>query len=148
WHSKFLLKQASGDMPDCLFECDCTITSSIRAGALEPLDDLIAGDDRFNRENYFEIAWNASEFEGATYGLPYDGGSLALFYNLNLFEEAGVEPLDPETPISWDELIELGKRLTKDRGGKRADEDGFDASRIVQYGLAPNTGTPWPWVWG
>ncbi len=148
WHEKFLLKQASGDVPDCLFECDCTITSSIRAGALEPLDDYLAGDARFNRDNYLEIAWNASSFEGTTYGLPYDGGSMAYFYNLSLFEEAGVEPLDPETPISWEELIEIGKRLTKDRGGKRADEDGFDSGRLLQFGLSPATWMPYTWIWG
>jgi multiple sugar transport system substrate-binding protein len=148
WHDKFLLKQASGDLPDCLFECDCTITSSIRAGALEPLDDLIAGDSRFNKDAYLDIAFNASVFEDQTYGLPYDGGSLVLFYNKSLLEEAGVAPLDPETPMSWDDLIANGKMMTKDRGGKRASEDGFDAGRILQFGLAPNTGIPWTWVWG
>jgi multiple sugar transport system substrate-binding protein len=148
WHDKFLLKQASGDVPDCLFECDCTITSSVRAGALEPLDDFISGDERFATENYLDIAWNASVYEGTTYGLPYDGGSLVFFYNKALFEEAGVEPLDPETPMSWDQMIEIGKQLTKDRGGKRADEDDFDSGRILQYGLAPNTSIPWTWIWG
>ena len=148
WHNEFMLKVASDDAPDCLFECDCTITSSIRAGALEPLDEYLAGDERFNRENYLDIAWNASEFEGATYGLPYDGGSMALFYNKTLFEEAGVEPLDPVTPVSWEELIEIGKRLTKDRGGKRADEDGFDSGRILQFGISPTTWMPYTWIWG
>jgi multiple sugar transport system substrate-binding protein len=148
WHDKFLLKLASGDVPDCLFECDCTITTSIRAGALEPLDDLIAGDSRFKKEDYLPIAFNASVFEEKTYGLPYDGGSLALFYNKSLFEEAGLEALDPKTPLSWDKLVEIGKQLTKDRGGKRASEDGFDAGRILQFGFSPATWLPWVYIWG
>jgi multiple sugar transport system substrate-binding protein len=148
WHDKFLLKLASNDVPDCLFECDCTITTSIRNGALLPLDDLIAGDSRFNKEAYLPIAFNASVFEDQTYGLPYDGGSLVMFYNKSLLEEAGVPPLDPVTPISWDQLIEYSKALTKDRGGKRANEDGFDSGRILQYGLAPASWLPWVYVWG
>lgn len=148
FYQKFQLKLASGDVPDCLFECDCTITSSIRAGALEPLDDLIANDARFNKADYLDISWYTSEFDGKTYGLPYDGGSVVMFYNLDLFEAAGVEPLDPETPITWDQLIEIGKKLTKDRSGKNASEDGFDAGRITQFGFSPATWLPWPWVWG
>src|SRR6478736_5403471 len=49
WAQKFELKLASGQAPDCLFECDCTITTQIRNGALEPLDDLIKNDPRFNK---------------------------------------------------------------------------------------------------
>ena len=147
-YSKFQLKLASGDVPDCLFECDCTITSSIRANALQPLDDLIKADSRFDKSNYLDIAWNSSEFDGKTYGLPYDGGSLVFFYNLDLFKEAGVEPLDPKTPATWDQIIEISQKLTKDRGGKRANEDGFDAGRILQFGMTPSASSPWPWIWG
>lgn len=148
WHDKFLLKLASNDVPDCLFECDCTITTSIRNGALLPLDDLIAADSRFNKDAYLPIAFNASVFEDQTYGLPYDGGSLVIFYNKRLFEEAGIAPLDPVTPMTWDQMIEYGKAMTKDRGGKRASEDGFDSGRILQYGLSPASWLPWVYIWG
>lgn len=148
WDQKFQLKLASGQAPDCLFECDCTITSQIRNGALEPLDDLIKNDTRFNKTDYWDISWYTSEFDGKTYGLPYDGGSVVLFYNLDLFQKAGVEPLDPKTPLTWDKWVEIARKLTVDRNGKRADEDGFDAKRISQFGISPNTSLPWPYVFG
>lgn len=146
WAQKFQLKLASGQAPDCLFECDCTITSEIRNGALEPLDDLIKNDPRFNKDDYWDISWYSSQYDGKTYGLPYDGGSVVLFYNLDLFEKAGVEPLDPKTPMSWDKWIEVARKLTVDRNGKRADEDGFDAKRISQFGISPATWLPWPYI--
>ncbi|MGH2530854.1 MAG: ABC transporter substrate-binding protein [Thermomicrobiales bacterium] len=149
YYQKFQLKLASGTPPDCLFECDCSITSSIRAGALEPLDDLIAADPRFKKEDYLDIAWYTSQYEGKTYGLPYDGGAVAVYYNLDLFEAAQLEPPNPAQPLTWDQFLEYARLLTLDRDGKHPGEDGFDARRIKQYGFNPGaTWLPWLWVWG
>ncbi|MES4785598.1 MAG: ABC transporter substrate-binding protein, partial [Nitrospiraceae bacterium] len=71
------------------------------------------------------------------YGLPYDGGSMALFYNKDLFKAAGLKDLDPETPATWDEILNLARQLTLDMNGKRPGESGFDPRRIKQYGLNP-----------
>jgi len=149
FYQKFQLKLASGTPPDCLFECDCTITSSIRAGALEPLDSFIANDARFDKSDYLPIAWYTSEYEGKTYGLPYDGGSMAMFYNKDLFKQAGIPPLSPKEPITWDQLLEYGRKLTLDRNGKHPGEAGFDPRRIKQYAFDPQASwVPWLWVWG
>ena len=148
FYQKFQLKLASGTPPDSLFECSCTITSSIRAGAVEPLDELIKSDPRFKKDEFLPTAWDTSEFEGKTYGLPYDGGSMAIYCNLDLFEKAGLEPPDPQEPMTWDQVVEYGRQLTLDRNGKRPGQAGFDPKRIKQYGFDPAaSGTPWPWVW-
>lgn len=149
YYQKFQLKLASGTPPDCLFECDCSITSSIRAGALEPLDELMKGDSRFQKADFLPMSWYTSQDQGKTYGLPYDGGSMVLYYNLDLLEEANLDPPDPKEPMSWEQLVEYGQALTIDRNGKRPTDAGFDPKRIKQYGFEPNsTWIPWLWVWG
>ncbi|MCO4781059.1 MAG: ABC transporter substrate-binding protein [Candidatus Cloacimonetes bacterium] len=50
-----------------------------------------------------------------TFGIPDEFTTLALFYNKDLFEEAGLDPHKP--PRSWDEFIEYSKKLTKDLDG-------------------------------
>lgn len=151
FYQKFQLKLASGTPPDSLFEAASSMTSSIRANALAPLDNLMKGDKAFNKQDYLPIAWLTSEAAGKTYGLPYDGGSVVIYYNLDLFEAAKLDPLDPKQPISWDQLLEYGQKLTLDRNGKRPGERGFDPKRIKQYGFDPGAASVWTapvWVWG
>jgi len=53
--------------------------------------------------------------DGKIDGLPQEGCNWALFYRKDLFEKAGLDPSKP--PKTWDELIEYGKKLTKDTNG-------------------------------
>ncbi len=63
---------------------------------------------------------------------------MQLFYNKELFTEAGVPvpPADPQKAWTWDEFLEIAKKLTKDQNGKHPGESGFDPKNIVQYGFA------------
>lgn len=78
-----------------------------------PFDDVISSDE--------EKAWLASfypalmangQVEGKTWGVPFQRSTIVAYYNKDMFEAAG---LDPETaPATWDEMVEMGKALTKD----------------------------------
>lgn len=61
---------------------------------------------------------------------------LLLFYNKDLFDEAGLAypPANVEDAWTWDEFVEVAKKLTKDRDGNTADAANFDSSRIRTYG--------------
>lgn len=79
--------------------------------------------------------------DGSLWGVPQlaDPG-IALFYNEDLLEEAGLTPADLQD-LRWDPsgkddtLLPVLRRLTVDAAGTRADQPGFDPSRIVQYGF-------------
>ncbi|GAA3400164.1 ABC transporter substrate-binding protein [Paenibacillus hodogayensis] len=63
--------------------------------------------------------------KGEVYGLPFDINQYALFYNKDLFDKRGVPY--PKDGLTWDELLELSKKLTYQDGS-------------VQYrGLVVNT---------
>ncbi|WP_078409930.1 ABC transporter substrate-binding protein [Priestia abyssalis] len=78
----------------------------IDAGVLEPLDKYVKKD--FDTADFEKPLLQAFQQNGKTYGFPKDYSTLALFYNKEMFEEAGVE-----VPKTWSELQEAAKKLTK-----------------------------------
>ena len=54
--------------------------------------------------------------DGKIYGIPMEVEPMAFYYSIKAFEDAGLNEND--VPKTWDELLELGKKLTtKDRYG-------------------------------
>lgn len=54
------------------------------------------------------------QYQGKTYGLPKGYSTLGLFYNKQLFSDAGISA----PPTNWDELVEAARKLTSgDRKG-------------------------------
>lgn len=54
--------------------------------------------------------------DGSLYALPKDLGPWAMVYNKTLFQEKGIPLPDPEKPYTWDEFIEVAKKLTSGSG--------------------------------
>ncbi len=50
------------------------------------------------------------------YGVPFDSGTVGLFYRLDLIEQAGYHVEDMQE-LTWEEFIEIGKRV-KEKTGK------------------------------
>jgi multiple sugar transport system substrate-binding protein len=148
WYQKFVTQSASGTAPDTVFECDCRLGASVRNGLVEGLDPWLSREKRFKAEAWHEGAWYASTYKGRRWGLPWDGGSLVLFYNRDLFRAANAREPDPKKPLSWDELVALAQRLTLDASGRRAGESGFDPARVTQYGFEPQRGQWQLYVYG
>jgi multiple sugar transport system substrate-binding protein len=89
-----------------------------------PLDDLVKA-DKFDLSQYYDGAIGASRYQGALVAMPFKFHPAfgALYYNANQVDEAGVKM--PEKQIaSYDELIGITSKLTKQSGGK-----------IERYGL-------------
>ncbi|NDL60882.1 ABC transporter substrate-binding protein [Phytoactinopolyspora mesophila] len=73
------------------------------------------------------------------YGLPKDWDTVAIFYNSEMVDEAGLSPEDmanlewnPDDGGSYEAAI---ARLTVDANGVRGDEPGFDSNNVDVYGL-------------
>ena len=72
--------------------------------------------------------------EGRYYALPGDFMSMVLYYNKNLFEEAGLDPAAP--PATWDEFVEYATALTRDRDGDgQIDTWGFGTIGAISPGF-------------
>lgn len=97
--------------PPTVFYVDSSVAPEwIDQGVLEPLDPYIEASG-FEIDPFFDAYLDAFRGpDGKIYGLPKDGNTLAMAYNADMLERAGVEP-----PTTWDELVAAAEEL--DRGG-------------------------------
>lgn len=83
------------------------------SGALVPLDDFIAESD-LDLDDYFPGPMIYGLRDGQRYSLPVTASNLALFWNKDLFEQAGLDPESP--PQTWGELVEFGQTIKENTG--------------------------------
>lgn len=76
---------------------------------------------------------------GGLWGVPaVTDGRIALFYNKAMVAAAGVDPATltwNPTDAAADTFLPAARKLTKDAGGRTADQPGFDPATITQYGF-------------
>lgn len=109
---KMLAAVAAGHGPDLLLLDQIWVPQYAAAKFITPVDDLL-NNSSIKADDYFPGAWGAGGYQGKTYAIPFDVGVWALlYYNKQMFKDAGLDPEKP--PETWDEFLELGKKLTKD----------------------------------
>ena len=77
--------------------------------------------------------------KGSIYAVPKDVGPFSFGYNKTMFEKAGIPLPDKDKPYTWDQFLDVAKKLTQD-----ADGDG----KLDQWGTGLNaTWNLQSWVW-
>jgi multiple sugar transport system substrate-binding protein len=84
--------------------------------SLEPLDSWLAKDASFNIADVLPGLMNYNQFAGKTYGLPAGFTTNAMYYNKDMFDQAGLAY--PKENWTWDDLAAIAKRL-RNRGKKQ-----------------------------
>ena len=105
--------EAGSGAPDILRAEVAWVPEFASLGHLYALDGTAALEDS---DDYFETPLSSNVFDGQTYGVPQVTDSLALLYNKELFEKAGID----SPPATWDEVAEAAKALKSE-----ADVDGL-----------------------
>ncbi|MGF7060904.1 ABC transporter substrate-binding protein [Brassicibacter mesophilus] len=105
---KQLTAITGGNPPDIGYLLDINIPQLASVGSISELDPYI---EKFgmDKENVLSEMWNIGNYEGKQYGIPYTVDTYMLFYNKDLFEEAGLDG----PPKTTSELIEYSQKLTK-----------------------------------
>lgn len=142
YNEKLQTMATSGEMPDCGMVAEDTVIGWARDGLLSDVD-IYAGQDNL------PLDYLAFKYNGKTVAYSAANEVLALWYNKTMFDEAGI-PYPPTTldeAWTWDEFIEVAKKLTIDANGKHPGEAGFDKNKTVQYGAYVNQYTWQLEVW-
>ena len=114
---------AGGQPPD-LFLMNYRFYGQFAArGALEPVGPFLDASSALSEADFFETAMTPFRWDGVQTCLPQNVSSLVVYYNADLFRDAGVSL--PASGWSWDELVDAAERLTRD------DDDGT----VDVYGL-------------
>ncbi len=125
---------ATGNVPDLLWNnIPQDIQRVLVAQNLQyDMSDYIAKNkldlSKFWKEQIQEIRNNS---DGKLYGLPVSRNVNYLYYNKDIFDKFGVPYPDPKNPMTWDEVYEVAKKLTRTEGGIKY--RGFD---FVNVGLS------------
>lgn len=80
------------------------------------------------RDRVFDYSLIPMTNEGKLYGVPYNyyPSFGAIMYNVDLWDEAGIDPTKAE---EWDELMALAQKVTKQDASGRITQAGFSAER-------------------
>lgn len=111
--TKISAGMGSNDMPDVMYMWNYPAY----AGGLEPLDSYIEGEGEDYKSNFYDTLWNYNSLDGETYGIPIGFTTHALFYNKDIFAEAGIE--EPTNEWTWDDVQEAAKTITEKCEGKK-----------------------------
>jgi sn-glycerol 3-phosphate transport system substrate-binding protein len=136
--NKALTAAKAGNAPDVAVLLATDIFTLVEEDVVIPFSDIATSDeDKAWIDGFSEGFMKDARFDGKTYGIPFQRSTPVLYYNKDAFREAG---LDPETPPkSWDEMIEMGKKLVK------KDDNG----NVTQWGTRiPTLGLGGAWLFG
>lgn len=111
--TKISAGMGSNDMPDVMYMWNYPAY----AGGLEPLDSYIEGEGGDYKDNFYDTLWNYNSYDGSTYGIPIGFTTHALFYNKDIFKEAGIA--EPTNDWTWDDVKKAAKTITEKCDGKK-----------------------------
>ncbi len=104
-----------GTAPDVFWMNAPNVTKYVRGGMLVELSDYIAGSESVSKEDFPESLINLYTVDGGWYGMPKGFDTVAVWYNKELFDNAGVAyPTDDWT---WDDFVSIAQQLTDTENG-------------------------------
>lgn len=141
YETKIATMIASGTAPDVGYLVAPTAHDWYADGQIMDLAPLMAADEGFKKEDMLESAYSYYDDE-AIDALLLSLQTYAIFYNRDLFQQAGVPEPSAEHTWTWDEFVETAQRLTLDTNGRCALDSDFAPDSIQQYGIYINPKGP------
>lgn len=126
---------AEGSAPDVYKFDRFTVAQFAAQELLTDLSDL-ATQSGIKKDDYFPFAWEEASYKGKLYALPFDTDTRQLWYNKDIFKEAGLDPERP--PQNAEELLQIAQQLTiRDSEGS-----------ITRWGYLPHSDQAWIYTYG
>ncbi|MCC2028075.1 sugar ABC transporter substrate-binding protein [Microbacterium sp. YMB-B2] len=110
---------SAGDAPDVSWLPVESSAEYIKSGALVDLRETIDKTEGFDFDDFIPSLLERWEVDDAVYGIPFSTGPLIMYYNKDLYAQAGIK--DPGQLIAdgdwtWDTFRETSKQLTDKLG--------------------------------
>ena len=149
---KIQAAMASNTMSDVVYMGPGDVKAWVNSGKMLNLDEYITQaetDGILNLDDVWDLALKKYKYngdvigEGSLYALPKDVGPFGFGYNKTLFEKLGIPLPDKEKPYTWEEFMEVCKKLTNDTGG---DDSSWGTGLNINWSLQPfvfSNGADW-----
>ena len=108
-YSKLVLDFKAGNAPDVVTLHQTNLAENVNLGVLQPIDDLYK-QVGIDPTDFVDTVWKGAQVDGKQYAIPNDMHPLALYYNVDLFKAAGLDPNKP--PTTGAELLDYAQKLT------------------------------------
>jgi sn-glycerol 3-phosphate transport system substrate-binding protein len=131
--TKALTAVKSNDAPTMSVLLSTDMFTLIDEEAIVPFDPLISTpEDQAWLKGFYPAFMENSQTGGKTWGIPFQRSTIVLYYNKEMFKDAGLDPNKP--PATWKEMAEYAQKLTRrDASGK-----------VTQWGVQiPASGFPY-----
>jgi sn-glycerol 3-phosphate transport system substrate-binding protein len=131
--AKALTAVKSGEPPVMSILLSTDMFTLIDEDAIVPFDEQIKTPaDQAWLKSFYPGFMENSQTGGKTWGIPFQRSTIVLYYNKDMFKDAGLDPNRP--PGTWKDMTEYAQKLTKrDASGK-----------VTQWGLQiPSSGFPY-----
>src|SRR6476659_8241144 len=122
---KALTAHKSGQPPTTAILLSTDMYTLIDEDAVVPIEGI-------DTKVFYPAFMANSQTGGKTWGVPFQRSTIVLYWNKELFKEAGLDP--EKAPANWDEMRAFAQKLTK-----------RDASgNVTQWGVQiPSSGFPY-----
>jgi len=104
-----------GSAPDVFWMNAPHATEYARGEMMLPLDEYLASSETVKKEDFPQSLIDLYTIDGVWYGMPKGFDTCAIWYNKELFDNAGVEY--PTSDWTWEDFVEKAKALTDAENG-------------------------------
>ncbi|WP_340373612.1 sugar ABC transporter substrate-binding protein [Peribacillus sp. FSL E2-0218] len=113
--TKLKTSLGGGNGPDVFWMNGPNFYKYATDGLIKNLEPFVKEDEEFNKEDYVSAVVDLYSLESELYAAPYFTDSVGLYYNKQLFDDAGVDY--PDESWTWEDLERQGEKLTdSDKG--------------------------------
>ena len=132
YEQRLILQAASRTLPDLFWASDQGVQVLGSRNLMLDLDPYIAASG-LDTSNFYQSMLDLGKVDGVQYMLPRDYNHLVTFYNIDMFEEAGV-PL-PQEGWTWQEFVDAATALTKKDANGETTQYGVDGGNFSWWAI-------------
>lgn len=138
YRPKLIMEHVAGVAPDVASIDMSSGADFVNNGLLMDLRPFIEKDPDFKPSDFFDNLWSIASRDGRIYAVPLDFTPMVMYYNKQLFDQAGVPY--PRDGWTWDEFRDTCRKLTIRKPG---------VARPVQWGFYFENEMPYwiTWLW-
>ncbi len=124
-----------GDRVDMIFGEIGWVSGLADSGLTVPIEEVLPAD---YLADFYPAVLESFEIDGKAYGLPMYISPYVLYYNKDLFEQAGLDPNTP--PATFDEMLEYAEKLSQltDANGNKVYAFGQTTASVPVSGSSIN----------
>jgi multiple sugar transport system substrate-binding protein len=139
--AKITAMVSAGNSPDIGYMAPAVSFTWATEGKLYDIFEFLNTDPEYSKNTYVDDIFYYYA-EGKSQGTTSSINPRLIFYNRECFDTAGLAypPYTSDTAWTWDEFVDVAKKLTLDLNGRNANDPNFNKDQIRQYGAYINYG--------